>query len=280
MASISVVTDNSADLPADIAAKYGITVVPLIVRFGEETFMDTRLAPGEFWRRAEKAPPQTSGASLGEFLSAFQRLVAQGSQVLCLTLTGRHSTVFGAAWSAAREFGDRVTVFDSQSISWGLGWQAIAAAEATAKGLALEQVLDAVRDVRARVNIQLVLDTMSFVRRGGRADHFISVIDRAARTLSIKPTLAFVGGEIKLATFSRTWERGVRRLMTEIGQIAPLDGLAIGHTARRERAEQFADQVAQDTGYPRQNIHVFEPGVAIASHSGPGLLAAVALTGH
>lgn len=278
MGDIRIVTDNSADLPVDLATRYGITVVPLVVRFGDETFSDTELAPGEFWRRAEKAPPQTSGAALGEFLTAFQRLVEQGAQVLCLTLTGRHSTVFGAAWSAAREFGDRVTVFDSQSISWGLGWQAIAAAEAAAKGLSLEQILEAVKDVRSRVNIQLVLDTVSFVKRGGRADHFISVIDRAARTLSIKPTLTFSGGEMKLATLSRTWERGVRRLIGEISQLAPLEGLAIGHTARQERAEEVADEVSRATGFPRESIHVFETGVAIASHSGPGLMAGIALT--
>jgi DegV family protein with EDD domain len=279
MTQISVVTDNSADIPPDVAARYGITVVPLIVRFGDETFSDVDLAPGEFWRRAAQAPPHTSGASLGEFLSAFQRLVAEGSHVLCLTLTGRHSTVFGAAWSAAREFGDRVTVFDSQSISWGLGWQAIAAAEAAAKGLPLEQIIEAAKDVRGRMSIQLVLDTLSFVRRGGRADHFITVIDKAARTLSIKPTLTFVGGEMKLANLSRTWERGVRRLMTEIGQRTPLDGLAIGHTMRQEKAEEVADEIAAETGFPRQDIRIFEPGVAVASHSGPGLMAALALSG-
>ncbi|MHB0876307.1 MAG: DegV family protein [Anaerolineae bacterium] len=280
MAEISVVTDNSADLPPAIAAQYGITVVPLIVRFGDETFMDTELAPGEFWSRAQVSPPHTSGAALGGFVSAFQRLVSEGSHVLCLTLTGRHSTVFGSAWTAAKEFGDRVTVCDSESISWGLGWQAIAAAEAAARGLPLEQIIEAAKDVRSRMSIQLVLDTVSFVRRGGRADHFISVIDKAARTLSIKPTLTFVGGEMKLANLSRTWERGVRRIIAEIGQRAPLDGLAIGHTMRRERAEQVADEIAADTGYPRANIHVFEPGVAIASHSGPGLLGALALSSH
>lgn len=278
MPNIAVVTDSSSDLPPGVAARHNITVVPLVVRFGHETFLDSDLTREEFWARAKTVLPQTSGAPLGEFLTAFHRLVEQGSHVLCLTLTGRHSTVFGSAWSAAKEFGDRVTVCDSQSLSWGLAWQAIAAAEAAAHGLPLEQVLSIARDVRQRLTIQLVLDTMSFVRRGGRADQFIGAIDKAARTLNIKPTLTFIGGEMKLSNLSRTWERGVRRVASEVAAKVPLEAVAVGHTLRRERAEQFADEVAAETGFPREQVVIFEPGVAVASHSGPGLMAALALT--
>ena len=278
MAKISIVTDSSCDLPPAFLAEHEITVVPLVVRFGDETYLDRELTPEAFWRKAERTLPHTSGAPLGEFVTAFQRLVSQGSHVLCLTLTGRHSTVFGAAWSAAQEFGDKVTVCDSESLSWGLGWQAIAAAEAAARGLPLEQILEVVKDVRSRVSIQLVLDTVSFVRRGGRADQFIGVIDKAAHAFSIKPTLTFLGGEMKLANLSRTWERGVHRIAEEIGRKAPFDGIAIGHTMRRERAEQYADEIAAAAGFPRERVHVFEPGVAIASHSGPGLLGAIVLS--
>jgi DegV family protein with EDD domain len=278
MEAISIVTDSSCDLPPAVLAQHAVTVVPLVVRFGEKVFLDTELSREQFWRLAEQAPPFTSGAPIGGYVAAFQRLVEQGSRVLCLCLTARHSNVVSTAWSAAREFGDRVAIFDSQSLSYGLGYQVIAAAQAAAKGLPLEQVIAAAKSVRSRVHIQILLDTVSFVRRGGRADHFIGLIDRAARTLSIKPILTFSAGEMRLLNLSRTCERGLKRMLAEVSARAPLEELVVGHTFRQERAEQFADELAAATGFPRQMIHVFETGSAIASHSGPGLVAAVAVS--
>ncbi len=277
MGEIRIVTDSSCDLPEEVLQRHNITVVPLIVRFGEETFLDTDLPRPEFWRRSESDFPSTSGASLGYFVTAFQSLVQQGYQVLCLTLTGRHSSVYSSAWAAAKEHGDRVIVYDSQSISWGLGWQVIAAAEAAARGLPVDQILAIVEDVRSRVKIELVLDTLSFLRRGGRADHFIAAVDKAAHALSIKPILTFTNGELKLSALSRTWERGVKRVFAEFVSRAPFEAFAVGHTFREGRAEEFADEIAREIGFPREAIPIFETGSAIASHSGPGLLAAAGL---
>jgi len=278
MDGISIVTDSSCDLPQAVLSQYGITLVPLIVRFGEKVFLDTELSREQFWRLAEKTPPFTSGAPIGDYVTAFQQLVERGSRVLCMCLTGRHSNAVSTAWSAAREFGDRVTVFDSQSISYGLGYQVIAAAQAAAKGLSFEQVVEAAKSVRSRLNVQILLDTVSFVRRGGRADHFIGAIDRAARTLNIKPILTFNTGELKLANLSRTCERGLKRMLAELSARSPLEELAVGHTFRQERSEAFADELAAATGFPRRRITVFETGSAIASHSGPGLIATVAVS--
>jgi DegV family protein with EDD domain len=278
MTDIAIVTDSSADLPRDVLDRYGITVVPVIVRFGNRVYQDTELTREQFWRMAERMQPHTSGPALGAFISVFQSALERSAHVLCLTLTGRHSNVFSSAWSAAGEFGNRVTVCDSESISWGIGWQAVAAAEAAARGLPLEQVVRAAQNVRSRVSIQLVLDTISFVRRGGRAGHFIGMVDKAARSLSIKPILTFSGGEMRLVNLSRTWERGIRRIVADLLQRAPLEAIVVGHTLRQERAEQLADELASATGLPRAGIRIFEPGAAISAHAGPGLIAVAGLT--
>ena len=278
MSRLTVVTDTSCDLPDELLARLSVTVVPLIVRFGEEVYLDTELPRERFWQLAERTPPSTSAPPLGAFLATFQELVQQGAEVLCLTITGRHSNVYSIAWSAAQEFEGKVTVVDSQSLSWGLGWQVVAAAEAAARGEPLETILSIVEGVRSRVSIQLVLDTLSYLRRGGRADRFISVVDKAARALSIKPIIVFSEGEMKLSGLSRTWERGVRRMLGQFVAKMPLEALAVGHTFRRERAEEFADEFARMTGFPAEGIPIFEPSCVIASHAGPGLLAAVGLS--
>ena len=278
MSKIAIVTDTSCDLPAALLARLNVTTVPLVVRFGERTFLDTELSREEFWRLAEKVLPSTSGASLGYFVSAFQKLVDQGYHVLCLTLTSRHSTVHNSAHTAAREFPGKVTVVDSQSLSYGLGWQVLAAAEAAAKGLPLEEILKVIESVRSRITIQMVLDTLSFLRRGGRADHFISLIEKATRTLNIKPILGLSAGELRLISLSRTWEQALRRILNDFAQRAPFEAIAIGHTQRQERAERFAQELARAVGFPVEQVAIFEPSVAVASHSGPGLMAALGLS--
>ena len=137
--TIHIVTDSSCDLPRRLVERFKITVVPLIVRFGEEVYQDGELSVEEFWEKAAGPHhPQTSQPSLGTFESLFERLVGQGKQVLCLTITGKHSGTFNTARLAARRFGEKVRVFDSFSLSLGLGIQALAAAQAARAGRSMQ----------------------------------------------------------------------------------------------------------------------------------------------
>ena len=133
--SIAIVTDSSCDLPRRLIERLKIVVAPLIVRFGPEVYEDGKLSLEEFWQKATGPHhPQTSQPSVGTFEALFERLVAQGKQVLCLTITTKHSGTFNAAHLAAQRFGQAVKVFDSLSASLGLGLQALAAAQAAQAG--------------------------------------------------------------------------------------------------------------------------------------------------
>ena len=145
MQQVEVVTDSGADLSADVVAELGITVVPLIVLFGEETYPDGELTIDEFWRKIDTGHhhPGTSQPPVGVFEEAFARLVEDGCSVLCLTITSKHSGTFGTASAAAQRFGGRVKVVDSLSLSLGQGFQVLAAAQAAAQGLDLDGVVRA-----------------------------------------------------------------------------------------------------------------------------------------
>jgi DegV family protein with EDD domain len=270
---VRIVTDSSCDLPRRLLERFKIAVVPLIVRFGAEVYKDGELPAEEFWRKAAGPyPPQTSQPSIGTFEELFERLIAQGKQVLCLTVTGKHSGTFNAACLAAERFGEAVKVLDSLSFSLGLGVQALAAAQAARAGRSMQEILALLEDMQARMNLTLVFDTLENLRRGGRADAVITVVDRMARALNIRPVINSVDGQLRLMGAVRSFKGGVRRVLSVVEAAGPLEHLAVVHTRSHELAEEIADRLAELTGFPRERIWVRETGAVLGAHAGPGVI--------
>jgi len=142
---------------------------------------------------------------------------------LCLTVTGRHSGTFNAAHLAAQSFGEAVTVFDSQSLSLGLGWLALSAAQAASVGRSMQEILALLEDLRARMRLLIVLDTLENLRLGGRAAGFIAVADRMARALNIKIVINMVQGELRLLTAARSFKGALRCVMSLVEGMGPLE---------------------------------------------------------
>lgn len=277
--AIGVVTDSSCDLPQQLVEQFEIEVTPLVVRFGTEVYQDGELSPDEFWEKsAEICPPHTSQPSVGTFEEAFERLVAQGKQVLCLTITGKHSGTFNAARLAAQRFGEAVQVFDSLSLSLGLGLQTLTAAQAARAGRSMQEILTLLDDVRARMRLAIVLDTLENLRRGGRADGFIAIADRMARVLNIKVIINVVEGQLRLVGAARSFRSALKRVTKQVEQLGPLEHLAVVHTRAQEMAEGMADRLAERLGFPRERVWVRETGAALASHGGTGVIGVLAVT--
>ena len=269
--TVRIVTDSSCDLPRRLVERFKIVVVPLIVRFGPEVYQDGELSVTEFWEKAAGPHhPQTSQPSVGTFEERFERLVAQGKQVLCLTITGKHSGTFNAARLAAQRFGDAVRVFDSLSLSLGLGLQALAAAQAARAGCSMQEILALLEDMRARMRLTIVLDTLENLRRGGRADGFIAVADRMARALNIKTIINVVEGQLRLQGAARSFQGSLKRVLNLVERLGPLEHLAVVHTRRQEIAEKMAERLAERIGFPRERIWVRETGAVLACHAGAG----------
>lgn len=274
---VRIVTDSSCDLSQRLVEKFKIAIVPLIVRFGKEVYQDGELSTQEFWKKAAGAHhPQTSQPSVGAFEQVFERLVAQGKQVLCVTITGKHSGTFNAASLAAQRFGEAVRVFDSFSLSLGLGIQALTAAQAARAGRSAQEILTTLEDMRARMRVMFLFDTLENLRRGGRADGFISVVDRMTRALNIKPIINMVDGQLRLMGAARSFQGGLRRVLNTVEQLKPLEHLAVVHTRVPDRAQAMADQLAERVGFPRERIWVEETGAALASHGGAGVIGVLA----
>ena len=273
---IKVVTDSSADLCAELAQELDITIIPLVVTCGAQTYLDSALPREEFWRLAKgPVPCTTSQPPMGSFQEAFQRLVDRGHRVLCATITGRHSGTFNTAWSAAQLFGDRVTVVDSLSLSRGLAWQVITAARLGLQGIAMDKIVEKLRAIQKRTHLLIQLDTLEALRRGGRAAKLMPIVDRIVQALNIKPILNIRDGELSLLGAARSYEKGVERIKKEIAHLGPLEYLAVMHTRREALAQQVADELAHLTQFARERIAVVEAGVVLACHAGEGVIAAV-----
>lgn len=270
MCALRIVVDDGCEVPADLVQQYRMKVVPLVVRFGGEVHDDGRLTIDEFWSKARSiAHPQTSQPSPASFGRAFRDVVEGGDDVLCVAITSKHSGTYNSAWLAAQQFPGKVTVYDSLSVSWGSGFLALQAAEMAAAGSPVAEIVGRLDVFRSNMQFPILLNTIEYIRRGGRADQLIPMVERVLRVFSIKPILTFVDGQLKILCTARSYERGLSRMLELVAPRAPYQELALFHTRQPELALAFADRLAAHVGYPRERLFVTEVGAVLATHAGP-----------
>ncbi|NIN66478.1 MAG: DegV family EDD domain-containing protein [Anaerolineae bacterium] len=275
---IGIVTDSSCDLSRAEANRLGVVLVPLAVSFGPETYLDGELSHDGFWEKAEGPYwPTSSQPSVGAFEEAFAPLVDEGCHVLCLTLTSHHSGSYSSAWAAAQRFGDSVTVVDSLSVSAGLAWQVKVAVEAAEQGMALEDITALLRDMSRRTRLFAVVDTVEYVRRGGRVAKVMPILGRMMKAFDVKLMLKMVDGELDLLATQRSYEKALNRIQAEVISWSPVEKLGILHTRLLDHATSFAHTLAASTGFPVEQITISEAGPALATHAGPRVIGAFVL---
>ncbi len=274
---VRVAADAGCDLPPEIVRAQGLTIIPLIVRFGTQQFLDSELSKDAFWAYAADTLPQTSQPSMGLFEEAYAPLVDAGANVLCITITSRHSGTYNTAWAATHRFPGRVLVWDSLSISVGIGLQVLEAAKLAAQNLPMWQIVRHLSEIRRNTHMTLSLDTIEFLRHGGRVGGVIQALEGLVRFFDIKPLLRVCEGELRLLGAERSFRRALARLRKEALALKPLSLLGVAHTRQLSSAVDLAEQVAQEAGLSPEQILINEAGPALASHAGPGAVGIVAV---
>jgi DegV family protein with EDD domain len=222
----------------------------------------------EFYRRLPsfRTPPTTAAPSIGEFLSRYQRLLDGGcDHIVSIHAASQLTTIINSARQAADEFPGRVTCVDSGSLSLGLGFQVLAAAEAAESGL--ESALEAIESTRKRMQVSAALDTMEYLRRSGRVPAAIAAL---GGLLSIKPMIELRDGEVKAIGVVRTTHQANERMLNFLLEIGRMERLALLHTSAEGRARALLDQVMQraSQSVPRDILMVNVTAV-IGAHLGP-----------
>lgn len=276
---VAVVTDSTAYLPPELVRAHRLTVVPLtVVLNGAEGLEGVETRPDDATRAlgARRVSVSTSRPAPEQFGQTYRRLLAEGADaVLSVHLSGELSGTVEGARAAAAELDGRVAVVDSRSVGMGIGFPALVAAEAAARGDDLPRVRDAAVAALARTRMFFYVDTLEFLRRGGRINAAEALLGTA---LSVKPIMHMVDGAIVVRDKVRTASRGVARLVelaVEAAGDADRVDLAVHHLAAPERAGQLLDALRARLGERVHEAYLTEAGAVVAAHAGPGLASVV-----
>jgi len=273
--TICLVTDSTADIPLDQAQADGITVVPLTVFFGDEAYLDgVDLDNASFYRKlqASKELPRTSQPSPAAFQEAFINLINDGADaILSVLLSSKLSGTYQSACTARDTLPDTVKkipieIIDSKNISIAMSRSIIRAAQEVKEGLSLPEIKAHILDELSRTRILCVLDTLEYVKRGGRIGGARAFL---GNMLSVKPIISLKDGEVIPVEQPRTRNKAYARvaeLMRDMGKIE--------HVSIAESSEEFSEQLAQ---YVRTvytgDLPMYKLGATLGTHTGPGTAA-------
>lgn len=274
---VAVVTDSTAYLPAGLAEQLNIAVVPLRVSLGSRTEDDgPGITPAEVTAALRaRVPVTTSRPSPAQFARTFQQCLDDGaSHVVSVHLSAALSGTWESATLAAQDFGyGLVRVVDSRSTAMALGFAAMAAASRAASGGSAAAVQEAATETVDRTRTMFYVDTLEYLRRGGRVGAATALL---ATSLSVKPLLQMVEGQIVALEKVRTSAKAIARLV-QLTVAAAGDGpvdVAVHHLDAPERAEQVATQLRAGVAELGE-IYVSELGPVLSAHLGPGVIGTV-----
>lgn len=266
---LRIVTDSTSDLPVDLAAQLGIGVVPCYITIGEQSFLDgVNLSRQEFYERLPSYNPfpKTAAPGIEIFHQTWRQVIREGAtEIFSIHVASSLSAVYSVAHSAAQEMPDvPITVFDARQLSLGTGFQAIRAAQLAAAGQPVAEIIKTLDAQVLRTHSLAVLDTLEFLRRGGRVSRLVSSL---GSFLQIKPLMHVYNGQVT-AERIRTRKSAIARMIEIAQAAAPLEQAAIVHTSAPALAEELR-QHAQRV-FPSTAISLcVEVAPVIGAHLGP-----------
>jgi DegV family protein with EDD domain len=277
MAQIAILTDSVACLPDELRQEYSIHVIPLHVTFGTESYLDgVDMSVDEFYSRLQedRHPPTTSAPSVGEYVAFYRRMVEEGAEAIVCIPYGRELGMgYSAALTGAREMrGLDIRVVDSGSGLMAEGFLALEAARAARAGATMQETVDRVRDLIPEVYVLITMDTLEYLRRGGRIGDAQALL---GSVLQIKPLIQLSAAKGKVEPLGRsiTRARAVRDL---VDHLARMVGDRPVHLAVHQGAAK-PEEVESLTQAVRERLdcrELYQTGVTpvIGTHTGPGTL--------
>lgn len=282
MSKVAIITDTDSSLSPQLAAQYGIQLVPITVHF-EDTVYTTNvdINDTQLFERVDRAKrlPTTAAPPPGAFVAAYQAAFDAGAEsIVCICVSSKISATYSAAVSACEAFpGRTITVIDSLTLTMCQGFMALAAAEAAQAGATHQQVAARAVEVGQRAQVFGMLATLRYLAMSGRVG---KVAAGMADTLSIKPVLTVREGKLDMLEKVRTRRKAMERLVELIkGSLAgkKIERLALIHVCDPAGAEELRQQLCAALECPAEVVTVeFTPGLSV--HAGAGLVGAVFVT--
>ena len=278
--AVRIVTDSTADIPPERAEALGISIVPLTVFFGKEAYLDgVELDNASFYRKlqASKVSPSTSQPPPVAFQEVFTRLINEGAEaILSVHLSAKLSGTYQSACTGRDSSPDDVRkipieIVDSQSVSLGMSAAIMRAAEEAREGLGLEEIKSHLLDRLSRSHILFALDTLEYLRRGGRIGAASALL---GGMLSFKPILSLKDGQVVPVERPRTRHKAFERIAQLVGDMGKLEQLIVV-----ESDDEVGQQLTQalKTTYEGP-IASYKLGAVIGTYTGPSTGGVVAIS--
>ena len=274
---VAIVVDSTAYLPPNLIEKHNMHVIPLNLLWSGESLRDNvDITADDFYARLQTAKemPTTSQPSPGDFHVLFEEIAKTAESIVCLTISQPLSGTYASAIAARNMMdGFPIEVVDSRSAVMGLGFQALAAAEAAEAGANHKEAAEKARALIPAMRLNFVVDTLEFLHRGGRiggASRYIGSL------LSIKPILTLENGKIEPLDKVRTKKKAIAKLLDMVE--ADLQGksnfrIAVQNAATPDEGNQIAEEIKKRFGI--EEVIQSDISPVIGAHTGPGAVAAV-----
>ncbi len=272
--AIWIVTDSTADLPEKDAKDLNITVVPLNVHFGEETYLDwVELKPEAFYERLRKTEdlPRTSQPSPGDFAKVYEELGGPEDTVISMHISAALSGTYQSA-TMARDMVEKkdIEVIDTKVTSMGLGLIVMKAAKAVQEGKNKEEVLEIIHYYMQESQIFFLVDTLEYLQKNGRIGKAAAFL---GGLLNVKPILSLKDGHIVPVEKVRGSKKAMVRMVEILQERIPAEKKIVGaivHGSAPDKAAALAGEL--EKAYESPEVIVTSVGAVIGCHTGPGLV--------
>lgn len=269
---IKIVTDSTADIPPQLAEELGISVVPVYVRFGNETFRDRiDITEDQFYQRLLNDPvhPKTMQPSPKDFADTYRVLAQQSEGIVSIHVTSKLSGTYNSAVQGKKEIQKDfpVEVIDSQVVTMGLGQLVIAANEMALSGQKPQEIVAGVKRLIPSIHLLGLLDTLKYLAMGGRIGKAQTLL---SSILSVKPLLSIKEGLLVPVGVSRSRSGGIEKLIAFVKNTRNKRELAVVYNTTLDEAQSLIDRIS--SFYPREKIRLARLGPGLGVHGGPGIL--------
>jgi len=271
--TVKIVTDTLSDLTDDLAKEWGLTVVPLYVRFGKQMYRDrVDITSEDFYRRLVNEPvlPSTTQPTPNDFSEVYNKLAQETDEILVIVVSSKLSGTYQSA-AQARDYLKgkcRVEIVDSMTVALAEGMIVIAAAKAVKAGAGLKEVAQMARQAVSRVHLIAYFDTLKYLAKGGRIGKAQGLL---GSVLSVKPILTVKEGEMAPLTRVRSMNAGLDYLYNTVAGYKNIEGLAVEHATTPIDADNLVKRLGAI--YPKERIYRSVISPVIGTYAGPNALA-------
>jgi len=275
--TVKIVTDSLSDITSDLAEELGVTVVPLTVFFGHESFLDrVTMTTDEFYRRLihDTIWPTTTQPPPATFADVYNKLSEETDEILVITLSGKLSGTYNSAIGAKDLVKKKcnIEVIDSETVAMGLGLIVIATAKAAQNSAKLDELTKLVRSAMTRSHFIVYFDTLKYLAKGGRIGKAQELL---GSMLSVKQILTVKEGEMAPLTRMRSLGAGMDYLYNFAANFPNIEELAVEHTTTPNEADRLVERLG--SVFPKERIYRSTVSPVLGVHGGPGALAITVL---